>query len=134
MFNQGILKGEVSLYHGPPVCLVWVSVFCKNIVSSHTADSKPVRQEVKGTVILPPLVFPDLIFNNLTGMHDRRVLDPFVGSGDDPGRPGTRIREIRIVHRSGFEPDVDDGDAADVFPDQQVHVGFSGHSLSVPPS
>jgi hypothetical protein len=30
------------------------------IVSSHTADPKPVKQEVNGTVILPPLVFPDL--------------------------------------------------------------------------
>jgi hypothetical protein len=28
------------------------------IVSSHTADSKPVKPEVNGTVILPPLVFP----------------------------------------------------------------------------
>ena len=28
------------------------------IVSSHTADSKPDKQEVNGTVILPPLVFP----------------------------------------------------------------------------
>jgi len=28
------------------------------IVSSHTADSKPVKQEANGTVILPPLVFP----------------------------------------------------------------------------
>jgi hypothetical protein len=27
-------------------------------VSSHTADSKPVKQEVNGTVRLPPLVFP----------------------------------------------------------------------------
>ncbi len=27
------------------------------IVSSHTADSKPVLQEVNGTVILPPLLF-----------------------------------------------------------------------------
>ncbi len=27
------------------------------IVSCHTADSKPVKQEVNGTVILPPLVF-----------------------------------------------------------------------------
>ncbi len=30
------------------------------IVSYHTADSKPVKQEVNGTVILPPLVFPAL--------------------------------------------------------------------------
>ncbi len=28
------------------------------IVSSHTADSKPVKQEVTGTVILSPLVIP----------------------------------------------------------------------------
>jgi hypothetical protein len=28
------------------------------IVSCHTADSKPVKQEVNGTVILPPSVFP----------------------------------------------------------------------------
>jgi hypothetical protein len=30
------------------------------IVSCHTADSKPVKQEVNGTVILTPSVFPDL--------------------------------------------------------------------------
>jgi hypothetical protein len=30
------------------------------IVSTHTADSKPVKLEVNGTVILPPLVFPVL--------------------------------------------------------------------------
>jgi hypothetical protein len=30
------------------------------IVNSHTADSKPVKQEVNGTVMLPPLVFPAL--------------------------------------------------------------------------
>ncbi len=28
------------------------------IVSSHTADSKPVKQEVSGTMMLLPLVFP----------------------------------------------------------------------------
>ncbi len=28
------------------------------IVSSHTADSEPVKHEVNSTVILPPLVFP----------------------------------------------------------------------------
>jgi hypothetical protein len=30
------------------------------IVSHNTADFKPVKQEVNGTVILPPLVFPGL--------------------------------------------------------------------------
>jgi hypothetical protein len=28
------------------------------IVNSHTANSKPVKEEVNGTAILPPLVFP----------------------------------------------------------------------------
>jgi len=28
------------------------------IVSCHTVDSKPVKQEVNSTVVLPPLVFP----------------------------------------------------------------------------
>ncbi len=35
------------------------------IVRCHTADTKPVKKEVNGTVILPPLVFPD------DGIHDR---------------------------------------------------------------
>jgi hypothetical protein len=30
------------------------------IVSCHTADSKPVKQEVNGTVILPPFSIPCL--------------------------------------------------------------------------
>jgi hypothetical protein len=29
------------------------------IVSCHTIDAKPVKGEVNGTVILPPLVFPE---------------------------------------------------------------------------
>jgi hypothetical protein len=33
------------------------------IVSSHTADSKAVKQEANGTVILPPLVFPAFTFS-----------------------------------------------------------------------
>jgi hypothetical protein len=34
------------------------------IVTCHTADSKPVKQEVNCTVILPPLVFPALAFTD----------------------------------------------------------------------
>ncbi len=37
------------------------------IVSSHTADSKPVKQEVNGTVIPTPLVFPGM--RHLTRAH-----------------------------------------------------------------
>ncbi len=32
------------------------------IVNCHTANSKPVKQEVNGTVMLPPLVFPGYTF------------------------------------------------------------------------
>jgi hypothetical protein len=46
------------------------------IVSCHTADSKPVKQEVNCTVILPPLVFPGYIhehpaawFNKATAIY-----------------------------------------------------------------
>jgi hypothetical protein len=59
--HLGIIKGEVSLYHWPPVWLVCITLFLQiktKIVSSHTADCKPVKQEVNSTVILPPLVFP----------------------------------------------------------------------------
>ncbi len=38
------------------------------IVSCHTADSKPVKQEINRTVILPPLVFPGHI-NTYTHKH-----------------------------------------------------------------
>ncbi len=40
----------------------WFGLVCfanKNkIVSCHTANSKPVKQEVNGSMILPPLEFP----------------------------------------------------------------------------
>jgi len=32
------------------------------IVGGHTADSKPVKQEVNGTMILPPLFFPAVAY------------------------------------------------------------------------
>ncbi len=37
-------------------------------VLDDTANSKPVKQEVNSTVILPPLVFPDL------GLRERALL------------------------------------------------------------
>jgi hypothetical protein len=40
------------------------------VVSCHTAHSKPVKQEVNSTVILPPLVFPGInIIMRLSGVH-----------------------------------------------------------------
>jgi hypothetical protein len=60
VFDEGILKGEISLYRWPPVWLVWIANKNKKIVICHTAVSKPVKLEVNGTVILSPLVFPGL--------------------------------------------------------------------------
>ncbi len=63
-FVQGILKGEGSIIVMLTSCLTGldksVLQIKTKIVSCHTADSKPVKQEVNGTVILPPLVFPAL--------------------------------------------------------------------------
>jgi hypothetical protein len=39
------------------------------IVSCHTFDSKPVKQELNGTGILSPLVFPGLGCSVCTGHH-----------------------------------------------------------------
>jgi hypothetical protein len=55
LLEQGVLKGK---YH----CTIdllsdWFRLAClvckTKTVSIHTADSKPVKQEVNGTVILP---------------------------------------------------------------------------------
>ncbi len=56
----GILKGK---YHCTIDLLFdWFGLVCfankTKIVCSHTADSKPVKQEVNCTMILPPFVFP----------------------------------------------------------------------------
>ncbi len=40
------------------------------IGSCRTADSKPVKQEVNSTVILPPLVFPGSSFSQSVIMRD----------------------------------------------------------------
>ncbi len=44
------------------------------IVSCHIAGPKPVKQEVNGTVILPPLVFPGLHYSTRSLYHDLQHL------------------------------------------------------------
>ncbi len=52
-------------------CLTGLDIlFCKKMVSCPTADSKPVKQEVNGTVLLPPLVFPE---RTLEGLRARKT-------------------------------------------------------------
>ncbi len=65
--KRGFLYREYyrGKYHYTIVPLFdWFGLDClqikTKIVSCHTADSKPVKQEVNSTVILPPLAFPGL--------------------------------------------------------------------------
>jgi hypothetical protein len=48
------------------------------IVSCHIANSKPVKQEVNGTVILPPLVFP------VSALFFKCSCCPYVYAVEDP--------------------------------------------------
>jgi hypothetical protein len=45
------------------------------IVSSLTTDSKQAKQEVNGTVILPPLVFPGLLDNFKSNLRTSEYLN-----------------------------------------------------------
>ena len=57
--NQGMQKGKyhctVDLFDWFGICSMTTDNFC---FICKTDYSKPVKQEVDGTVILPPLVFP----------------------------------------------------------------------------
>jgi len=58
---QGILKGEVSLYPWSPVWLFRNQLFDSwqfFVFICKPDKSKPVKQKINSTVILPPLVFP----------------------------------------------------------------------------
>jgi hypothetical protein len=48
------------------------------IVSCHAADSKPVKQEVNGTVILPPLAFPGQTNNQNKNVFTIKKVSPFI--------------------------------------------------------
>ncbi len=66
--NAGNTKGGsitvllTSSLTGLDMSVLWIKT---KIVSCHTADSKPVKQEVNGTVILLPFVFPDQGYKTL---------------------------------------------------------------------
>jgi hypothetical protein len=70
--------------------LFGLACFAKKNVSCHTDDSKPVKQEVNGTVILPPLVFPALVLalasklitkSNLYLIHYQELMEIFFQLG-----------------------------------------------------
>ncbi len=80
------------------------------IVSCRTADSKPVKQEVNGTVILPPLVFPaPCVSEEQKEIFDKILKPDFViRAGDsvrpDPGKsgPGAELHlpGVRVIVRA----------------------------------
>jgi hypothetical protein len=51
------------------------------IVICHTADSEPVKQEVNGTVILPPLVFLDKSVTPKVGVKHELLFNKLRGEG-----------------------------------------------------
>ncbi len=53
-----------------------------NIISCHTADSKPVKQEVNSTLILTHLIFPGTLNQHATPDLVECLLDALLGSGD----------------------------------------------------
>ncbi len=53
-------------------CLTVLQIQTKN-VSCHTADSKPVKQEVNGIVILHPWVFPALALIKYCAPHVKNI-------------------------------------------------------------
>jgi hypothetical protein len=55
-FRKGTMLHAVNLKGGSIIVQLTSCLTC--LVSCHTADSKPDKQEVNCTVILPPLVFP----------------------------------------------------------------------------
>jgi hypothetical protein len=64
------------------------------IVSCHTADSKPVKQEVNSTVILSPLVFPGRL--NVVALPEQNVLSYFCRSVGNK----ERAKKVRLVNLS----------------------------------
>jgi len=61
------------------------------IVSCPTANSKPVKQEVNVTVILPPLVFPDLSVKTLLFLDSKMLTKLNFGSCEELRAHGVDI-------------------------------------------
>jgi len=69
------------------------------IVSSHTADSKPVKQEINGTVMLPPLVFPAWEWRmtlRWKGLPRTNILAYFAPSS-------VTVKTVFLILRPGFQ-------------------------------
>ncbi len=63
------------------------------IVTCHTADSNPVKQEVNGTVILPSLVFPALAYSSVAWVTNKKSLITSK-SGDAQTAEATEVRVL----------------------------------------
>ncbi len=81
MHEQGILKGEVSLYHWPPVWLVWNQLYgCWQFLFLFAKQTNPNQSNMRSTVqwYFPLLVFPGKRFLNHWHMsHNLVLLDSY---------------------------------------------------------
>jgi hypothetical protein len=71
------------------------------IASCHTTDSKPVKQEFDGTVILPPLVFPErfIRFHNFLNSTFFKLLQIsiYIYSESKPLRSQLKLQDVKVV-------------------------------------
>ncbi len=75
------------------------------IVSCHTADSKPVKQEVNGTMILPPLAFPSQALVLWRGSYP---LLQYVGAPFPTPLPH-RTQAYEVSSAFKYDPEREDG-------------------------
>ena len=65
IYQKTLTLGEVSLYGWPPVYFAWIQLLCQCWISKSftcLVKYKPVKQEVSGTVMLPPMVSVLLLY------------------------------------------------------------------------
>ncbi len=77
----------------------WFGLVCfakKNIVSCHTVNCKPVKQEVNSTVVRPPLVFP--IEPDDCDLSSAGAADGGGGvEGDEPKCAGRLVGQVSVL-------------------------------------
>jgi hypothetical protein len=72
------------------------------IVGSHTGDSKPVKQEVNGTVILSPLVFPDSsnVFVTMANVCTESTYKTNIDNCGKFNKPFTRVAYSLLTNKT----------------------------------
>jgi hypothetical protein len=80
-------------------------------VSSHTGDSKPVKQEVNCTRILPPLVFPGLAYLVATSVTKKKKFVTLALDGGEEYEGTTPSTFNDVIADADADADADDATA-----------------------